>query len=31
MKAEAFYGLTYATVLVVALKLLWDGISALTG
>jgi len=31
MKAEAFYGLTYATVLIVALKLLWDGVAALTG
>ncbi|WP_187968702.1 sulfite exporter TauE/SafE family protein [Aquibium microcysteis] len=29
LKPEAFYGLTYATVMVVALKLLWDGLSAL--
>jgi uncharacterized protein len=31
LKAEAFYGLTYATVMIVALKLLWDGVSALSG
>lgn len=31
LKAEAFYGLTYATVMIVALKLLWDGVTALSG
>lgn len=31
LKADAFYGLTYATVMVVALKLLWDGVAALSG
>jgi hypothetical protein len=31
LKPEAFYGITYATVMIVALKLLWDGVSALTG
>lgn len=31
MRPEAFYGLTYLTVLAVALKLLWDGIHALAG
>lgn len=31
MKAEVFYPLTYATVLVVSLKLLWDGAAALYG
>ena len=30
LKPEAFYGITYATVLIVALKLLWDGVSALS-
>lgn len=31
LNAEMFYGLTYATVMIVALKLLWDGFMAMTG
>ncbi|MEQ8295050.1 MAG: sulfite exporter TauE/SafE family protein [Nitratireductor sp.] len=31
MRAEVFYPLAYATVFVVALKLLWDGVSAFSG